>query len=204
MIALIDYGMGNLSSVYKAFAAAGANDLKIVTTPEEVQSADAVILPGVGNFGDGIKHLRNLGLDEAVIDAVSEGKPFFGICLGMQLLFESSEEAEGISGLGILKGRVVRFSNKMNLKVPHIGWNCVNLEKEHPYCSDIKSGEFFYFVHSYYVIPKDDNVILGRTDYGIDFCSCIAKDNIFATQFHPEKSQDAGLGILGNFIKELS
>lgn len=203
MIALIDYGMGNLSSVYKAFTAVGAKDLKIVSTTKDVSDASAVILPGVGNFGKGIENLRRRGLDVAVINAISSGKPFFGICLGMQLLVETSEEAEGISGLGILKGKSVRFSEDMNLKIPQIGWNCVNLTKDHDYFSGISSGEYFYFVHSYYLLPKDEDVVLGKTDYGIEFCSCIAKDNIFATQFHPEKSQDAGLQLLKNFLKQV-
>jgi imidazole glycerol-phosphate synthase subunit HisH len=201
MIALIDYGMGNLSSVYKAFIAVGARNLKIVSTPKEIIEADAVILPGVGNFGDGMKNLTEKGLDQAVRDTVSTGKPFFGICLGMQLLMESSEEAPGVSGLGVLKGRSIRFSKEMGLKIPQIGWNCVNLTREHPYFTGISSGEYFYFVHSYYLKPDDDNTVLGITDHGIDFCSCVAKNNIFATQFHPEKSQDAGLTVLKNFIK---
>ena len=200
MIALIDYGMGNLSSVHKAFAAVGAKDLKVVSTPNEVAKADAVILPGVGNFGDGMKNLTGSGLDKSVVSAVSAGKPFLGICLGMQLLMENSEEAPGVSGLGILKGSTVRFPKESGLKIPQIGWNCVNLTRKHPYMAGISSGEFFYFVHSYYLKPEEKNIVLGITDYGIDFCSCVAKDNIFATQFHPEKSQDAGLVILKNFV----
>jgi len=201
MIALIDYGMGNLSSVYKAFIAVGAKNLKIVSAPKKIMRADAVILPGVGNFGDGMKNLTENGLDQAVIAAVSAGKPFLGICLGMQLLMESSEEAPGIHGLGILKGKTICFSKEMGLKIPQIGWNCVNLTREHSYFTGMPSGEFFYFVHSYYLKPDDNKIVLGITDYGIDFCSCVAKDNIFATQFHPEKSQDAGLAILRNFVK---
>lgn len=201
MIALIDYGMGNLSSVYKAFIAVGAKDLKIVSSPKELMRADAVILPGVGHFGDGMKNLIQNGLDQAVIEAVSAGKPFLGICLGMQLLMESSEEAPGIHGLGLLKGKTVRFSKEMGLKIPQIGWNCVKFTQEHPYFTGITSGEFFYFVHSYYLKPDNNKVVLGITDYGIDFCSCVSKENIFATQFHPEKSQDAGLAILRNFVK---
>ena len=203
MIALIDYGMGNLSSVYKAFNAVGvkdSKDIKIVTTPKEVMDADVIVLPGVGNFGDGMSSLTKLGLDKTIINAVSVGKPFLGICLGMQLLMENSEEAPGVAGLGILKGKTIRFSKEIGLKVPQIGWNSVNLIRKHPYFEGLSSGEYFYFVHSYYLKPKDEDVSLGTTDYGIDFCSCIAKDNIFATQFHPEKSQDAGLTILRNFV----
>jgi len=200
MIALIDYGMGNLSSVHKAFVAVGAKGLKIVSTPKEVIEADAIILPGVGNFGDGMKSLIKNGLDQAIISTVTEGKPFLGICLGMQLLMESSEEAPDVTGLGILKGKTIRFSVKMGLKIPQIGWNSVKLTREHPLFAGIPSGEFFYFVHSYYIKPDDHETVLGITDHGIDFCSCIAKDNIFATQFHPEKSQDAGLTILRNFV----
>ena len=203
MIALIDYGMGNLSSVYKAFNAVDAEGLKIVSTPKEVKGADAIILPGVGNFGDGMKNLTEKGLDQAVITAVSDGKPFFGICLGMQLLMESSEEAPDVAGLSILKGKVIRFSKEMGLKIPQIGWNCVNLTRQHPYFTGIFSGEFFYFVHSYYLKPENSETVLGITDYDIDFCSCVAKDNIFATQFHPEKSQNEGLAILRNFIENI-
>ena len=203
MIALIDYGMGNLSSVYNAFKAVGADDVKIVTTKKEILNSKALVLPGVGNFGDGIKNLMRLGLGDAIKEAISAGKPFLGICLGMQLLMESSEEAPGVQGLGIIKGKTVRFSNNFGLKVPEMGWNCVSLIKEHPYFSGLKSGEYFYFVHSYYLKPDNKDVVLGVTDYGIDFCSCIAKDNIFATQFHPEKSQDAGLQILRNFINNV-
>ena len=200
MIALIDYGIGNLSSVYKAFMAVGAEDIKIVSTPKEIIEADAVILPGVGNFGDGMKNLIEKGFNLAILETVSAGKPFMGICLGMQLLMESSEEAPGISGLGILKGKTVRFSENMGLKIPQIGWNSVNVLREHPYFKGIASGEYFYFVHSFYLEPNDRDTVLGITDYGIDFCSCVAKDNVFATQFHPEKSQDAGLAILRNFV----
>jgi len=200
MIALIDYGMGNLSSVHKAFMAVGAKDLNIVSDPEDVMKADAIILPGVGNFGDGMKNLKERGLDRAITTAISTEKPFFGICLGMQLLMENSEEAPGIQGLGVLKGRTVRFSKDMGLKIPQIGWNSVNLTQVHPYFTGILSGDFFYFVHSYYLKPDDEACVLGITDHGVDFCSCIAKDNIFATQFHPEKSQDAGLTIIKNFV----
>ena len=203
MIALIDYGMGNLSSVYKAFIAVGAKGLKIVSNPKEIMEADAVILPGVGNFGDGMRNITEKGMDKAIISAVSMGKHFLGICLGMQLLMESSEEAPGVLGLGILKGKTVSFSKEMGLKIPQIGWNCVKLTREHPYFTGISSGDFFYFVHSYYIKPDDKETILGVTDYGIDFCSCVSKDNIFATQFHPEKSQDAGLAILRNFVKNV-
>ena len=200
MIALIDYGMGNLSSVLKAFVAAGAENIKLITTPQELDKAEAVVLPGVGNFGNGANNLNASGLSQSIKKAVLSGKPFLGICLGMQLLMESSEEAPGVEGLGIIKGKTVRFDNGCRLKIPQIGWNSVSKIKRHPCLDAVKDNEFFYFVHSYYVKPDDSSYIAGVTEYGIQFCSCIGKDNIFATQFHPEKSQDAGIRIIKNFI----
>lgn len=200
MIALIDYGMGNLSSVRKAFLAVGATDIKLVSTPQEIAAANAIILPGVGNFGDGSKNLRTSGLDVAIKNAVSSGKPFMGICLGMQLLMESSEEAPNAKGLGIIKGKNIKFDKALGLKIPQIGWNNVSKIKNNICLDGIRDEEFFYFVHSYYVSPDDPSYIAGVTEYGIKFCSCIGRDNIFATQFHPEKSQDAGLQIIKNFV----
>ena len=204
MIALIDYGMGNLSSVSKAFKAVGAKDMVITSYANDIKKADAIVLPGVGNFGDGMRNLKEFNLDAAIKASVEEeNKPFFGICLGMQLLMEGSEEAPGVPGLGLLKGQTVRFENLAGLKIPQIGWNSVNLKYHHPYFSELESDEYFYFVHSFYLKPENSECILGETNYGINFCSCVAKDNIFATQFHPEKSQDAGLTILKNFVKSL-
>jgi len=203
MIALIDYGMGNLSSVKKAFVFAGAKNLEITENPEVVKKAASVILPGVGNFGVAANNLRSLGLDVAVKNSIESGKPFFGICLGLQLLMASSEEAPGIPGLGVLSGKVIRFSVETALKIPQIGWNSISILNNHKCLSGIKNGEYFYFVHSYYVVPEDKSYIAGTTEYGIEFCSCVEKDNIFATQFHPEKSQEAGLQIIRNFVESI-
>jgi glutamine amidotransferase len=198
LIAIIDYGMGNLSSVFKALKKLGAY-VRITGSIPEIEKADSVILPGVGNFGDGMKHLQASGLDKAVKNSIKSGKPFLGICLGMQLLMDESEEAPGLPGLGIFKGKVVRFP-KNALKVPHMGWNSINIEGENPNLSGIKDGTYFYFVHSYYVKPDDLKINTATCRYGLDFSACIGKENVFATQFHPEKSQDAGLCILKNWI----
>jgi len=200
LIAIIDYGMGNLSSVFKALKKLGA-DARITGGVAETGKADSVILPGVGNFGDGMKHLKASGLDKAVRNSISDGKPFLGICLGMQLLMDESEEAPGVPGLGIFKGRVVRFP-KSPLKVPHMGWNDISVDGENPNLAGIGNGTYFYFVHSYYVKPDDSRINAATCSYGLDFSACIGRKNVFATQFHPEKSQDAGLCILKNWISE--
>jgi len=200
LIAIIDYGMGNLSSVFKALKKLGA-DARITGCTAEIEKADSVILPGVGNFGDGMKHLYASGLDETVKNSIKDGKPFLGICLGMQLLMEESEEAPGLPGLGIFKGSVVRFP-KSSLKVPHMGWNDINIKTRNPNLAGIKDGTYFYFVHSYYVKPDDSRINAATCNYGLDFSACIGEKNVFATQFHPEKSQDAGLCILRNWISE--
>jgi len=200
MIALIDYGMGNLSSVKKAFDAIGAIDVKITSCQKEILKSSKIILPGVGNFGDGIRTLKKLGLDKTLLDCVNRGVPLFGICLGLQLLFDSSEEAPGERGLGIIKGTVVKFDQRHKLKIPQIGWNSVSKIKEGGYLSGIESGDFFYFVHSYYVVPEDKSLVALTTSYGEEFCSCIVGSRIFATQFHPEKSQDKGLTLIKNFV----
>lgn len=196
-IAVIDYGMGNLRSVQGALEYVGK---KVIVTddPKLIETAPAVVLPGVGAFGDAIKRLEETGLDQAFKDSVKMGKPCIGICLGLQLLFSESEEGGLYKGLDIIPGRVTRFSNK--LKVPHIGWNQLNIKKpEIPAFNDVPDGSYMYFVHSYYVNPDDKSVIAATTDYSIEFTSAIAKDNLFATQFHPEKSQEVGLKILRNF-----
>ncbi|MBM3708777.1 MAG: imidazole glycerol phosphate synthase subunit HisH [Actinobacteria bacterium] len=197
MIAIIDYGMGNLRSVQAGLFYVGQESI-ITDDLNKIMDADAVVLPGVGAFGDAIKRLNDTGLGEAFCEAVNMGKPCIGICLGLQLLFSESEEGGLHKGLGIIKGKVVRFTNQ--LKVPHIGWNQLNIEqKEIPILRDISDGTYVYFVHSYYVIPDDANAIATTTDYGIEFTSMIAKGNLFGTQFHPEKSQSLGLQILRNF-----
>lgn len=197
MIAIIDYGMGNLRSVQAGFEHIGQK-VFITDKPREVLSADGVVLPGVGAFGDAIKRLNETGLGEAFCESVKQGKPCIGICLGLQLLFSESEEGGLFKGLDIIKGKVVRFSNK--LKVPHIGWNQIDIKKHNlELFKNVPDGSYVYFVHSYFVVPEDSFVIAATTNYGIDFTSVIAKDNLYGTQFHPEKSQSVGLQILRNF-----
>ncbi len=201
MISIIDYGMGNLSSVYKALKKLGA-DVSITDKVQEIRNSEALILPGVGHFGDGMKNLKSSGMFEIIKEGISSGKPFLGICLGMQLLMDESEEAPGVAGLGIFKGKVVKFP-KSSLKVPHMGWNDISVVRKNPTLKGIPDNTFFYFVHSYYVKPKNADVIAATCTYGVDFAACLGKDNIFATQFHPEKSQEAGLLILENWIHGL-
>lgn len=197
MIAIINYGMGNLRSVQAGLEYAGQKAL-VTDDPKKIADAPAVVLPGVGAFCDAISRLRETGLGDAFREAVGSGKPCLGICLGLQLLFSESEEGGLYRGLDIMQGRVIRFSNR--LKVPHIGWNQINIKKpESPIFQGVPDGSHMYFVHSYYVQPSDPDVIAATTDYGIDFTSMIAKDNLFATQFHPEKSQKIGLQLLRNF-----
>ena len=197
MIAIMDYGMGNLRSVQAGLEYIGQRAF-VTDDPKKIKGASAVILPGVGAFGDAIKRLNETGIGDAFRKAVSSGKPCLGICLGLQLIFSESEEGGLYKGLGILPGRVIRFSN--NLKVPHMGWNQIDIKKpDIAILRNISDHSYMYFVHSYYVIPEDTSVIATSTSYGIDFTSMIAKDNLFATQFHPEKSQKIGLQLLRNF-----
>jgi glutamine amidotransferase len=196
MIALIDYGMGNLGSVAKALARVGCEP-RITDDPAVVMRADGVVLPGVGAFDDCISNLTARDLDVAVKDVVAEGKPFLGICLGLQMLFESSEEGGKFPGLGILPGKVVRFTH--SLKIPQIGWNQIRIRKPAPMLEGVQDGSWVYFVHSYYVVPEDPSIVACTTDYGYEFVSAVWKDNVFASQFHPEKSQTVGLRILQNF-----
>lgn len=196
MIAIIDYGMGNLKSVEKGFLKVGIN-AKVVTDAKSVDDATAIVLPGVGAFRDCMRNLERASLIEPITTAIRKGKPYLGICLGMQMLFTESEEFGIHKGFDIFKGRVVRF--KVDLKVPHMGWNTVKMVRRPPIFDGIEEDAFFYFVHSYYVAPDDSSVIAGTTDYGLTFTSMVWKDNIFATQFHPEKSQQAGLRVLKNF-----
>lgn len=196
MIALIDYGMGNLGSVSKALTRVGCEAV-ITDDPGLIAEATGVVLPGVGAFDDCISNLRGRGLDKAVHQAVEAGKPFLGICLGLQMLFETSEEGGKYPGLGILPGRVVRFRHE--LKVPQIGWNQISIELPAPHLQGVAEGAWVYFVHSYYVVPRDEAIAATITDYGHPFVSAVWKDNVFATQYHPEKSQAVGLQILRNF-----
>ncbi len=196
MIAIVDYGMGNLRSVEKGFLKVGV-DAKVVTDSKAVDNADAVVLPGVGAFRNCMKNLEERSLTEPILRSIQKGKPYLGICLGLQVLFTESEEFGIHKGFDILKGKVVRF--QINLKVPHMGWNNAKIQRRPPIFDGIQDEAFFYFVHSYYVVPDDNNIVATTTDYGITFASMVWEENIFATQFHPEKSQETGLKILKNF-----
>jgi imidazole glycerol-phosphate synthase subunit HisH len=198
MIAIIDYGMGNLCSVQKALEKLGAS-VKITSSSKDLAEADKIILPGVGAFGDAMAELEKCGLVESLKKEVRKGKTFLGICLGLQVLFEESEECPGVKGLGILPGKVKRFVTE--LKVPHMGWNQLHFSKKAPILEGIDEGAYVYFVHSYYVAPERDEDISTTTDYALNFTSSVWRGNLFATQFHPEKSQSVGLKILENFIK---
>ncbi|MEI7729678.1 MAG: imidazole glycerol phosphate synthase subunit HisH [Verrucomicrobiota bacterium] len=201
MIALIDYGSGNLRSVEKALLQVGA-DVRRVTRPEGLRDAAAVVLPGVGAFDDCIHALQRQELLAACRAFIQTGRPFLGICVGYQALFEKSEEFNSCAaGLGIFKGRVVRFSGAGGIKVPQIGWNQVALaQADCPLFKELPDRSYFYFVHSYYPQPVDDSIVAARTEYGETFASAIAWNNVFATQFHPEKSQKVGLQLLRNFV----
>ena len=209
MIAIIDYGMGNLGSVAKACRFLGAR-ARVTDSPAAVRKADAVIFPGVGAFGPAMRGLRRRRLVAPLLDSVEGGKPFLGLCLGMQLLFESSEESPGVKGLGVFPGRVRRFPSRRGLKVPHMGWNQLDLEKGRdgrapfdPLLNGVPDGAFVYFVHSFYVDPEERGLVSARTAYGLDFPSVLwDSGSVWATQFHPEKSQKWGLKMLGNFLKE--
>jgi len=199
-IAVIDYGMGNLRSVAKAVEAAGG-DVQIVTKPMELDASDGVVLPGVGALADCVAALRENGMSEALRDWIAADRPFLGVCLGLQALFDYSEEAE-TEGLGIFPGKVVRFRLPREFKVPHMGWNTVKFaQPESPLIANLETeGEAFYFVHSYYCVPSDHTLVLAECDYGVKFTAAIAKGRCFATQFHPEKSQSKGIQIYRNFV----
>ena len=196
MIAIVDYGMGNLRSVQKALEHVGFS-AEATSTPQEILEARSVVLPGVGAFGDAMANLKERALIEPLREIAERGTPFLGICLGMQLLFARSEERGDFPGLDILAGRVVRF--RTSLRVPHVGWNEIHILKPSPILEGIQEGDFAYFVHSYYPEPEDSGIVLATTDHDIDFASVIGRGNIFGAQFHPEKSQDVGLQILTNF-----
>ena len=200
MIAIVDYGMGNLRSVQKAFERVG-HAATITDRAADVARAERVVLPGVGAFGDAMANLKRAGLVDPLEAAISEGRPFLGICLGLQLLFAESEEMGQHCGLGILPGRVRRFPE--GERVPQIGWNQIHIRRQTPLLEGIPDGSFFYFVHSYYVDPEDGDDIVTVTDYGIDYTSISGRDRAFGIQFHPEKSQDLGLRILKNFAELL-
>ena len=202
MIALLDYGSGNLRSAHKALVKVGA-DVRVVKSPDGMKDARAVVLPGVGAFDDCINALRKQELLEASRDFIKSGKPFLGICVGYQALFEKSEEFNSCAaGLGVFAGKVVRFSNRNGLKIPQIGWNQLEVVKpDCPLYRGIASGSYVYFVHSFFPKPVDDSIVATRTDYGETFASSVWRDNVFATQFHPEKSQKVGLQLLNNFVE---
>ncbi|MDI6783676.1 MAG: imidazole glycerol phosphate synthase subunit HisH [bacterium] len=199
MIAIIDYGMGNLQSVQKAFAKLGAA-AEIITDAKKVKTASHIVLPGVGAFAEAMNGLEQAGFLDSILPAIQSGKPFLGICLGLQMLFTESNEGGRYFGLNIIPGKVDRFRDIV--KVPQIGWNQINQTKPgNPLLSGVPDNAYVYFVHSYYVIPVEQEVIATTTEYGLPFTSMIWKDNLFATQFHPEKSQKIGLQILANFAK---
>jgi imidazole glycerol-phosphate synthase subunit HisH len=201
MIAIIDYGMGNIHSVKKALDAMGAKTV-VTNKAEDIRKAAKVVLPGVGAFGDAMREIEKQGLSAAVEEHIKAKKIFLGICLGMHMLFESSEEAPQAKGLGILKGTVKKFDPQAGLKIPHMGWNQIKIKKINcPIFKDLKDSSSVYFCHSYYPQPAQPEIIAASTEYGLDFASIIWQDNIFAMQFHPEKSQATGLKILENFVR---
>ena len=198
-VAIIDYGVGNLRSVEKAFAATGC-DATITGDERELRAAERLVLPGVGAFGACMKALRERGFDRLVREKAREGTPLLGVCVGMQLLFEESDEFGATTGLGLLKGKVRRFSN--DLVVPHVGWNRIHQTQPHALFEGVSEGSFCYFVHSFYCEPEDETVIAGETEYGGCYASVVAEKNICGVQFHPEKSQEVGLRMLRNFATD--
>jgi glutamine amidotransferase len=211
MIAIVDYGMGNIHSVQKALESLGA-ETKVTSDRADIAACEKIVLPGVGAFGDAMQELKKQGLISVLEKTVKDKKTFLGICLGFQLLFESSQESPRVKGLGICKGRTVIFDKKKAKKIPHMGWNQLKkvkslpqsgkskVKSECPLLKDISDDSYVYFCHSYYPEPKDKNIIAATTDYGIDFASVIWQDNVFGVQFHPEKSQAVGMKILKNFV----
>lgn len=198
MIAVIDCGAGNLRSVTNAINLVGYK-AKITSSPDALYDADAVILPGVGAAADTMKNLRVVGMIEPIRRFIAEGRPFFGVCIGLQILFSASQEGGWHECLGIIPGRVRRLPS--GLKIPHMGWNQVNQKVSHPVFKDIPDGANFYFVHSYYVEPEDKSEVVAETEYGIPFCSVLARGNLIGTQFHPEKSGEFGLKMYDNFLR---
>ncbi len=210
MIAVVDYGMGNLSSVAKALRYLGGRP-KVTAKPSDIARARAVVFPGVGAFGEAMEELRRRKLIEPLLEALQSGKPFLGLCLGLQLLFEASDESPGVRGLGVLTGRVRRLPPQRGLKVPHMGWNQIEAVKSEELrvksglLRGIPEGAFMYFVHSYYADPEEKEVVIAKTKYGLSFPSVVGNGlRLWATQFHPEKSQRWGLKILSNFLSEVS
>lgn len=199
MIAIIDYDAGNVKSVEKSLQFLG-EDAVLTRNKEILLAADKVILPGVGSFGNAMDKLRQYGLVDIIYRIVKKGTPFLGICLGLQLMFESSEESPGVDGLGVLKGHIVRIPEKDGLKVPQIGWNDLQFPKESRLFKGFSGGEYVYFVHSYYLQAADESDVAATTEYGVHIHAAVERGNVFACQFHPEKSADVGLKILANFV----
>ena len=200
MIVIIDYDAGNLNSVYKALVLLGS-EVTVSRDKDTIMKADKVILPGVGSFGDAMGKLREYDLVDTIKEFVATGKPFLGICLGLQLLFEESEESEGVEGLSILKGKIVKIPPKEGLKIPHMGWNSLEIKPGTRLFEGIVNGSYVYFVHSYYLKAEDENVVAATTDYSTYIHAAVESGNVFACQFHPEKSSAVGLKILENFAK---
>ena len=199
MVAIIDYDAGNIKSVEKAVIALGEEAI-VTKDHNAILAADHVILPGVGAFGDAMEKLHRYELVDIIRKVIDRGTPFLGICLGLQLLFESSEESEGISGLGILPGRILRIPEKKDIKIPHIGWNSLSYPSEGRLFRGLQEGSYVYFVHSYYLQAKEPEIVKAVTEYGVSIHASVEKDNIFACQFHPEKSSEVGMKILRNFL----
>lgn len=200
MIGVIDYGAGNLKSVSNSLSAMDAK-AKLVKSPEDLCGVTSIIFPGVGSFGDSSNHLEEQKLFEPLKNWILEDRPFLGICIGFQMLFETSDESPGAIGLGVLSGKVVRFDQTQSLKIPHMGWNKINIkQKSDPIWWGIDESPHFYFVHSFYPKPDEDKIVASTTPYGCEFTSSVRKGNLFATQFHPEKSQGSGLRLIRNFL----
>ena len=201
-LAIVDYGVGNLRSAQKAFEHLGQPAV-VTSDAAVIATAPAVVLPGQGAFGTCMENLAHAGLAEAVVAAARSGRPFLGICVGMQILFEESEESPGVAGLGIFRGRVVRFPQRADLKVPHMGWNQLRIRRRVPALSGVADGDYVYFVHSYHPEPLDPDIVATTTDYGVEFVSSVGRDNVYAGVFHPEKSQQVGLKLLAGFVKTI-
>ncbi len=200
MIAIIDYDAGNIKSVEKALQRLG-QEVVITCDAEVILQADKVILPGVGAFGDAMANLRKYGLDEVIYQVVEQKIPFLGICLGLQLLFEKSDESVGVAGLGVLEGEICRIPDQEGLKIPHMGWNSLHLQNEGRLFQGLPEDSYVYFVHSYYLKAKDETIVKATTEYSTHIHASVEKDNVFACQFHPEKSSEVGLRILKNFVE---
>lgn len=201
MIAIIDYGAGNIQSVYKALKFIGA-DCKVTSDKDEILNADGAILPGVGSFGDAMETMTKRGIKDTIIEYTKSGKPFLGICLGLQLLFPESEETPGVKGLDIFKGTITKIPNQnRTLKIPHMGWNNISIKQKNGIFKDIEGEPYVYFVHSFYLKAQDKDIVAATTQYGVEIDAAVQKGNIIATQFHPEKSGEVGLKMLKNFVE---